>query len=173
MRRYKEGIFGILGVLIWSAFFIFSQQAEAQELKVGYVDISRTFDEFEKTKQADKKLEEGANKKQEEREEIVDKIKRMREELELTSEAKRTKLQDQIEENIKSLHDFDSEVKNELKQERDTIVRDILKQIDDVIQEYGRSEEYDLILNDRVLLYRSETLDLTDKIIEILNKKYR
>ena len=76
-------------------------------------------------------------------------------------------------ENIKKLHEFDSEVRNELKQKRDVMVRDILKQIDEVVSEYGKSEGFDLILNDRVLLYRVEELDVTDEIINRLNKKHQ
>jgi len=114
-------------------------QAKSDALSIGYIDLAKIFDQYEKTKDSDKNLETEWQGKQTE---------------------------------IKELQDVTKEIQDELTGERNEIVRQILKDIDTVINQYGESNGYDLILNERVLLYRAEGLDLTDKIVKILNDKY-
>ncbi len=146
--------------------------AESQG-KIGYIDLSRSFDEYQKTKDFDKELEAKGDMKQKEREKAVQEIRKMREELELMNKDAREKKEVDIEAKIKSLQDFDQEAKLDLTKERDNMVKDILKEMSDVIKEYGEKNEYSIIVNDRVLLYGDHGMDLTNEIIKILNDKYK
>jgi len=89
------------------------------------------------------------------------------------NEKAKEKKEGEIETQIRSLQEFDQEAKSELTKERDDMVRDILKEMNTVIQKYGESNGYSIILNDRVLLYGGKALDITDEIIKILNKNYK
>jgi outer membrane protein len=146
--------------------------AESQG-KIGYIDLSRSFDEYQKTKDFDKELENKGDMKQQEREKVVQEIRKMREELELMNKNAREKKEADIEAKIKSLQDFDQEAKTDLTKERDNMVKDILKEMSDVIKEYGEKNGYSIIVNDRVLLYGNPEMDLTNEIIKILNDKYK
>ncbi len=160
--------------LIFILLFSFSGVSLAQsDIKIGYVDLSRAFDEYKKTKDFDRALEQRGDKKQIEREKVVKDIRKMRDELELLNEKARRKKEQAIEERIESLQGFDQDAKAELIKERDDMVRDILEEMNDVIQEYGSAQGYSMILNDRVLLYGENSKDLTDEIIKILNHKYK
>ena len=160
-------ILSLLGI------FLFTGIGFAQSEKVGFVDLSRSFDEYSKTKDFDKELEAKGDVRQDQREKLVKEIRRMRDELELMNErAKETKEVD-IEAKIKSLQEFDQEAKTELTKERDDMVRDILKEMNAVIREYGDQNGFSIILNDRVLLYGNSALDITDDIIGILNDSYK
>ena len=97
----------------------------------------------------------------------------MRDELELMNERARKKKEGDIESRIRSLQEFDQDAKMELTKERDDMVRDILKEMNGVIQEYGKGHGYSIIVNDRILLYGDEALDLTGEIIKILNERYK
>ena len=140
--------------------------------KIGYIDLSRSFDEYQKTKDFDKELEKKGDMKQGEREKLVQDIRKMREELELMNKSAREKKETDIEAKIKSLQEFDQEAKTDLTKERDNMVKDILKEMSDVIKEYGQKNGYSIILNDRVLLYGDPGMELTNEIIKILNEKY-
>ena len=140
--------------------------------KIGYIDLSKSFDEYQKTKDFDKELEKKGDMKQGEREKLVQDIRKMREELELMNKSAREKKEADIEAKIKSLQEFDQEAKTDLTKERDNMVKDILKEMSDVIKEYGQKNGYSIILNDRVLLYGDSGMDLTNEIIKILNEKY-
>jgi outer membrane protein len=146
--------------------------AEARDLKVGYIDMQRVFTEYQKTKKAESKFEQQGKAKTDERNKIVESIRRMKDEIELLSEKGREEKQGEIDKNIKELQDFDRRVRDELWQEREDIVRDISKDIDGAITEFGKKAKYDMILNKdrRVLLYEAEGLDVTAEIIKILNK---
>ena len=143
--------------------------ADAKETKIGYVNLSLVFDSYEKTKQFDKDLEKQADAKRKEREVIVNEVKKLRDELELLSEDKKAQKQGGIDEKVKQLQAFDKEAREALRGQRDNMLRDILKEIDVVVKEFGDKEGYDYIVNDRVLLYKSEANDLSPKIIQKLN----
>lgn len=161
-------------VLTLIAIFLLSVPASAQtDGKIGYVDLSRAFDEYQKTKDFDRALEKTGDIKQEQREKLVKGIRKMRDELELMNERARKKKEGDIESRIRSLQEFDQDAKMELTKERDDMVRDILKEMNGVIQEYGKGHGYSIIVNDRILLYGDEALDLTGEIVKILNERYK
>ena len=164
----------ILTAILISAFLLFVSAPAFSESqgKIGYIDLSRSFDEYQKTKDFDKELEGKGDMKQQEREKLVQDIRKMREELELMNKTAREKKEADIESKIKSLQEFDQEAKTDLTKDRDNMVKDILKEMSDVIKEYGEKNGYSIVVNDRVLLYGDSSMNLTDEIIKILNDKY-
>ena len=160
------GVFSVLGVSISPA------QAAAAADKVGYVDLARVFDEYVKTKEFDKSLESKGAQKQAERDRLVNEVKKLRDEAELLSAKAKDDKQVQIDEKIKALQDFDRSTRDALRKERDAMVRDILKEIEAVIQNFGKSQGYSFIFNDRVLVYKNEGSDLTPQVIKVLNDQY-
>jgi outer membrane protein len=145
--------------------------ARAKEGKIGYVNLSLVFDTYEKTKSFDKELEKEAEQKRNERQGIADAVKRLRDEIELLSPEKRGAKQQEIEEKIKELQAFDKDARQALGRKRDAMLREILQEIDAVVKEFGDKEGYEYILNDRVLLYKSDANDLSQRIIDKLNAK--
>lgn len=141
--------------------------------KIGFVDLSKAFDEYQKTKDFDKSLEKKGDIKQRQREKLVKEIRKMRDEIELMNERARGQKEQDIESKIRDLQEFDQDAKAELTKERDDMVRDILREMNNVIQEYGEQRGYSIILNDRVLLYGEPSLDLTDEIVKVLNDNYK
>lgn len=171
MRRLLSVLMGLV-----VAIFLFgvSGNALAQEVeKIGYVNLSQVFDQYQKTIDYDKKLEKKGDKKQLEREKMVSKITKLKDGLELLSEKGRVKKEKKIADKVGELQAFDRSTRIGLKSERDKVVREILGEIEKVVREYGRKEGYFLIFNDRVLLYGAKQSNLTDNILERLNGKYK
>ena len=163
-------LFSLIVIVLLSLTGIAFAQSEG---KIGYVDLSKAFDEYEKTKDFDKALEKKGELKQEQREDLVKDIRKMRDEIDLLNEKAKEKKEKDIEEKIRFLQEFDQDAKAELTKERDDMVRDILKEMNGVIQDYGESHGYSIILNERILLYGEESRDLTEEIIKILNDNYK
>lgn len=147
--------------------------------KTGYIDLSKIFDEYQKTKVSSESLEgEGKTKKARE-EKMRLEIRRLKDELELLSEQAKKKRQTLIDQKVKQLQSFIREGTEELMGKKMSMMKEIMGDIETTIKEYGKSQNYDIILNDskmlpyshRALLYRDESLDLTDEIIKILNSK--
>jgi outer membrane protein len=164
----KKVFLGILTALILMG----SSSAYAAGEKIGYVDLARIFDEYQKTKQFDKSLEAKGAQKQVERDKMVAEVKKLRDEAELLSAKAKEDKQAVIDEKIKALQDFDRITRDTLRKERDTMVRDILKEIEGVIQDFGKSQGYTFIFNDRVLVFKTEGSDLTAQVVKALNDSY-
>jgi outer membrane protein len=162
----------ILGVFLGLGILAPAPQAGAAGEKTGYVDLARVFDEYLKTKDFDKSLEAKGAAKQSERDKMVNEVKKLRDEAELLSSKAKDDKQAQIDEKIKALQDFDRSTRDALRKERDTMVREILKEIETVIQNFGKSQGYGFIFNDRVLVYKMESADLTASVIKVLNDSY-
>ena len=165
-----------MGALIIAMGLAFSagpgSVAQAAEVKIGYVDLARIFDEYQKTKDFDKTLESKSVLKQGEREKFVNEVKKLRDEAELLNAKAKDDKQAAIDEKLKGLQDFDRVTRDALRKERDVMVRDILKEIELVIQDFGKAQGYSFIFNDRVLVFKSEGSDLTPQVIKVLNDSY-
>jgi outer membrane protein len=141
--------------------------------KIGYVDVAKIFDEYKKTQDLDKILEDKSSRKQVQRDGMVQSIRKLKDEAELMSESSREKKQDEIEDRIKELQNFDRDARDELQRERDKMAKDILKEIDTSIQDLGKKEGYTVIFNERMLLYYDQANSLTDKVLNGLNRNYK
>ena len=170
MVRIKQLLLLVVFALAFTAQGTFAHAAATD--KIGYVDLARVFDEYQKTKEFDKSLESKGASKQGEREKMVADVKRLRDEAELLNAKAKDDKQAAIDEKIKQLQEFDRATRDALRKERDTMVRDILKEIEDVIQTFGKAQGYSYIFNDRVLVFKSESGDLTAQVIKTLNDSY-
>lgn len=159
-------------IFIIFIFLIFLSNWGLAAEKLGYVDLSRLFDEYNKTKEYDKILEEKQKAYESEREKKVNDIKQMQDKLNLLSDKEKEAKKQDLDQKIKNLQDFDLKNTQDLRRERDEKMKEILKDIEAAISEYARKEGYTLVFNDRVLVYQDKSLDITDKVLEILQKMY-
>ena len=168
----KKGAWLVLMLAVVVGTFGLAGEARAAGEKVGYVDLARVFDEYQKTKELDKALEAKGAQKQAERDKMVAEVKKLRDEAELLSAKAKDEKQVVIDDKIKTLQEFDRITRDTLRKERDNMVRDILKEIEGVIQGFGKSQGYSFIFNDRVLVYKAADSDLTSPVIKALNDTY-
>jgi outer membrane protein len=138
---------------------------------IGYVDLSRLFDEYYKTKEYDEVLESKHNEFTEKVKEKVEEIKEAEGKMAIMNESKKAEMEGQIQDMRTELEEFDKQEKMNLTKERNEKIREILLEIEKVISEYAEQENYSIILNDRVLIYGAETLNLTEDVLKILNDK--
>ena len=52
-------------------------------------------------------------------------------------------------------------------------MKEILKDIEETVKKYSEKEGYTFVFNDRVLVYQDKKFDITDKVVELLNKGYK
>ncbi len=140
---------------------------------IAYIDLSRTFDEYQKTEDQDKFLEQKSREKHSKRDEMVKEIQKLNDELKLLSEKAKKEKQKVIDEKIKQLQEHGRKTRDMLRRQRDLMVREILQEIDTTIQKYAKKRGYSMVLNDRVLIYKDDKMDITDEIIKILNENYK
>ena len=170
MKKWSVAFIAL--IVLVGTFFSNSAALYAAGDKIGYVDLARIFDEYQKTKEFDKSLEAKGAQKQADRDKMVAEVKKLRDEAELLSAKAKDDRQALIDDKIKNLQEFDRVTRDSLRKERDNMVRDILKEIETVLQDYGKNQGYSFIFNDRVLVYKSEQADLTTPVIKVLNDSY-
>ncbi|MBI5149386.1 MAG: OmpH family outer membrane protein [Candidatus Omnitrophica bacterium] len=155
-------------VVIVAALFTTTASAD-EKGKIGYVDLSRLFDEYYKTKDYDKSLEAEHKEYEQEAKTKVDKIREQQGKLELLKEDQKKGLEADIEKMKNDLMEYDRQKKTTLTKDRNEKIREILLEIEKIVSGYAEQNGYALILNDRVLIYGDPARDLTQDILKTLN----
>lgn len=167
MKTFKIFVLAMIGIFVMSVAS-FAQNGP----KIGYLDLSKLFDNYEKTKEFDAILEQKHKDYEKERNVKVDKMKEAQGKLDLMKQEEKAKLEQEIDQMRNDLVAFDQSRRTDLLKQRDERIREILLEIEKVSSDFAKKENFDYILNDRVLIYGSETLNVTDKILNVLNENY-
>ena len=147
--------------------------AWADDFKVAYVNVGKLFDAYERTKASESVLEKKGKQKEAEMEGRVTELKKLRESLELLNDKAREAKARDIEAKADELKRFRANTSRDLRSERDEIAEGILKEIQAVVADYGKSNGFSLILDERTMLYGQATYDATDEILGVLNSRYK
>lgn len=164
-------------LVLFCAFFVLScfavtYSAEAAA-KIAYVDLSQTFDKYAKTKVYDDALAAVQDGKQKELEQMNSEIKAIEDKMSLLSEKEKAAKQKELDQKTNKLKQASQQAAIDLRRERDEKLKEILQDIEKVIQTFAQKNGYDFVLNDRVLLYGSASADVTQDIVDLLNKGYK
>ena len=160
-------------VLMAAVLLIFSVGKSYAESKIVYADLSIIFEGYKKTKDFDVGLEGTQKSKQKEIDKKVDEIKKLQDKLSLLSEKEKGKKESEIEKKTRLLQDFQRNTEMDLRRTRDEKLKEILKDIQDVVEEVAQKEGYDFVLNDRVLLYGGKDANISKMILDKLNENYK
>jgi len=158
--------------VLWAAMvglFLFVGVAQAAD-KFGYIDLSRTFSEYKKTKDYDKTLSDKEKAYTDDRDKRVNELKAFQDKINLLKDKDKEAKRGDLQAKVKSLQAFDTQKQTDLRKEQDERMKEILKDIETAVKKYSEKEGYTFIFNDRVLVYQTKSMDITNKIIEILNQ---
>ncbi|HLF18246.1 MAG TPA: OmpH family outer membrane protein [Candidatus Omnitrophota bacterium] len=161
--------FKILIIVGFALTLIVSTSYAQKQEKIAFIDLSRLFDEHHKTADYDKVLEGRHQEFEKERNTKIEKIQESQGKLALLNADKKAELEAEIEKMKADLLEYDRQQKTTLTKERNEKIREILLEIEQQVSAYAEKEGYDLILNDRVLIYGNPVKDLTDEILTTLN----
>ena len=163
-------------------------------LKIGTVDMNRAFKEYNKTKDAEKKIndaKEAAKKEYDDRadsyKKALDEINKLNQQLEapaLSADAKSQKSKER-DEKIASIKNMEREI-NEFRQTREKQLQEqavrmrdgIVKEITDVVMNKVKATNLDLVFDVSgvslngvpTVMYANPTYDFTDDVVKDLNK---
>ena len=161
-------------VLTLAAFlFLVNGTAFAQQAtKWAYLDLSKIFDNYEKTKEYDKTLEAEHGGYEKERNAKIEKLKEAQNKLDLLKPEEKEKAQKDLETMRNELVQYDQQQRTDLQKKRDEKIREILLEIEKIVSDYAKKEKYDIILNDRVLIYGDPGMNISDPVLKLLNDTY-
>lgn len=146
--------------------------ASAKDLKIGYVDVMKVFDEYKKTKEYDKTLEVQKTAEEKKLEAKKNEIEAAQKKLDVLKDKDAEKAKENLGKMISEYRTLEKDVYMSLKQQRDDKMKEIIEDIDKVIKEYAKKNGYDLILNENTILFGAETMTLTETVLKEVNANY-
>jgi outer membrane protein len=145
--------------------------AQAQELKIGYVNSERVLREANPAKAAQAKLEAEFGKREKDLAEQASRLKAAADKLEkdapTLAEGERTRRQRDLVEQDREFQRKRREFQEDLNQRKNEELASVVERANKVIKQIFDQEKYDLIVQDAV--HWSPRVDITKKVIDALN----
>jgi outer membrane protein len=158
---------------LFAVTFVAGAHAEVPVVKkIGVMDLSKVFDNYQRTKEYDAVLEGKTKDYEKARNEKIDKIKDLQNKLALLKDNEKDKVNKDLDQMKNDLASFDQAQQTDLRKQRDEKIREILLEIEKVTSDFAKREKFDIILNDRVLVYGADGLDISSQVLDILNTAY-
>lgn len=146
--------------------------SSAQEsVRIGFVNTDRILRESSIAKAAQQKLEQEFSRREKELQEAAARVKAAGERLErdaaVMTDAERTRRQREAADLDRDFQRRQREFREDLSQRRNEELAAVIERANRVVRQMAEQEKIDLILQEAV--YASPRIDLTDKVIRILN----
>jgi outer membrane protein len=147
------------------------QGAQAQELKIGYVNSDRVLRDAMPAKQAQARLEQEFSKREKELADQAARLKSASDKLEkdapTLSDAERARRQRELVEMDREFQRRRREFQEDLNQRKNEELAAVVERANRVIKQIFEQEKYDLILQEAV--FAGPRVDITEKVIKALN----
>jgi len=147
--------------------------AQAQELKIGYVNSDRVLRDATPAKAAQAKLEAEFSKRQKEGDDAAARLKAAADKLDkdgpTLSEAERSRRQRELVDQDRELQRKRREFQEDLNQRKNEELASVVERANRVIKQIYETEKYDLILQGDAMVFVGPRIDITDKVIKALN----
>jgi outer membrane protein len=145
--------------------------AQAQELKIGYVNADKVLREAAPAKAAQAKLETEFSKREKDIADLASKLKAAGDKLDkdapTLSEAERGRRQRDLVEQDREFQRKRREFQEDLTQRKNEELASVVERANKVMKQIFDSEKYDLIIQEAV--FAGPKIDITDKVIKALN----
>lgn len=145
-------------------------------VKIGFVNIGTVMEKAPQADTARKALQKEFSAREArltaERDAIIELEKKLKTDGEVMSESKRSALEREIVKRKRSFNRAQDEFKEDLNLRRNEELNKIQKKVFETIVKLAKQDKYDLIVTERVL-YASDRIDITDKVLKELKKSKR
>jgi outer membrane protein len=145
--------------------------AQAQDLKIGYVNSERVLREAAPAKAAQSKLEAEFSRREKELNDQAQRLKGAADKLDkdapTLSETERNRRQRELVDQDRDLQRKRREFQEDLNQRRNEELASVVERANRVIKQIFDAEKYDVILQE--VVFAGPRVDITDKVIKALN----
>jgi outer membrane protein len=145
--------------------------AQAEEVRIGYVNTDRIFREANTAKAAQVKLEQEFAKREKELVDIGNTLKVSSDKLEreapTLSEAQRNSRQKTLVDQDRDFQRKRREFQEDLNARKNEELQQVLERANRVVKQVAEAEKYDVVFQEAV--YINPKLDITEKVIKALN----
>lgn len=171
-----------------------SATCRAEGESIAFIDLDRVFNEYHKTKIADAQLKDQADEFKQEHQKMVDDLKALQDEFNaLRDEAQNTALSEdaqndkrmaaeeklvEVREKEGNIRRFDDSRQKQLDEQSRRMRKHIVEEIQVVVKKYAEGQNFTAVIDSSgdslngvpVILYTQPKLDITDAIVDLINK---
>lgn len=162
---------GLKSVLLSAALLAAGAAAQAQELKIGYVNSERVLREAAPAKAAQAKLEAEFSRREKDLGDLANRLKAASDKLEkdapTLAESERSRRQRDLVEQDREFQRKRREFQEDLNQRKNEELASVVERANKVIKQIFDQEKYDLILQE--VVFAGPRVDITKKVIDALN----
>ena len=145
---------------------------QAAEMKIGYVNLAKLFDGYQRTKEFEQSLQQKGGQREAQLKGQANDLKKLRDSLELLNAQAREAKQKEIEEKADEFQRLKTRAERDLVRERNEMAKTILDEIEQTVTGYAKANGFSLVVDQRSRLYGQDSYDLTDALLKTLNEKY-
>lgn len=153
-------------ILVLAVMF-FSSVVSA-EIKIGYVDFTKTIRESTIFKNEEKKFNIALQATQKKVDGIRKELEKLQSKFErdasIMNEAEKEKIKDQARQKTREMQRMESEFKEDYSRKNEQMMDALQKRVIAISKEIAQEENFDLLLHS--VLYASPKIDITDKIMQ-------
>ncbi|GAK49538.1 outer membrane chaperone Skp/OmpH [Candidatus Moduliflexus flocculans] len=149
--------------------------AQGETMKIGFVDLQRVIDSSEQGKAAQDEVKKKSDELTEQAKKMEDEYNKMKADFDnqqamLTPEAKNQK-RDELAKFERDYTRFVQDSRNELRQVEQRSLKQLLEDVGKIVVEYGKNNNFTLILEAGNILYGADQIEITADIIKLYNTK--
>jgi outer membrane protein len=145
--------------------------AQAEEIRIGFINTDRIFKEANTAKQAQTKLEQEFSKREKDLNDsgtaLKNAVEKFEREAPTLAESQRVNRQKQLGEQDRDFQRKRREFQEELNARKNEEFQLVLERANRVIKQVAEAEKYDLVLQEAV--YINPKHDITDKVLKVIN----
>jgi len=149
--------------------------AAQDKTKIGFIDIQKAITESAAGKKAKARFDAQVKKAESELLKEKQELERLKSDFDkkgpLLKEDERRNLEADLQRRYLQYQRTGQDHQQELRQKEGEMTNDILKELQQIVSEIGKSEKFTLIFERSQILYHDQGIDITNKVIESYNKK--
>ncbi|MSP38897.1 MAG: OmpH family outer membrane protein [Deltaproteobacteria bacterium] len=147
---------------------------QAQTVRIGFIDVQRVIAESNAGKRAKERFQVQIKKIEADLLKERQDLERLKADIEkkapLLKEGERRNLEADFQKRSVNLQRSMGDYQEELRQKEGTMMAELIKELEGVVAEYGKSEKFTVILERSQILYSDQGTDVTAKVIESYNR---
>jgi outer membrane protein len=144
-------------------------------VKIGFIDIQRAISDSNAGKRAKERFQAQVKKAEAELLKEKTELERLKADLDkkgpLMKEEERRNLEGDLQRRYVNYQRTMTDQQQELRQKEGALTGDILKELEKIVNEIGKSDKFTLILERNQILYSDQGIDVTNKVIEVFNSR--
>jgi outer membrane protein len=168
--RMKRGIFGICIAALVLGYWL-DAAWPASPMKIGFIDLQRIIESSEKGKEFRERLFQFRKERERTLAARQEELNRMRQDYQqksfTLSDRARLDKEQELRQKELEFKNLSESYRQEVLMEGRKLQTLMFRELSDLVRELGQKEGFTVILDKDVLLYASDSIDITDKVIQL------